>query len=337
MSRDKTVYRFLLICCMVIIGLSGAGYAQESQTDAETTLPVRVYVTNFKGDGISVIDPVEGQLVKHIKTGQKPHGVAVSPDGKRVYVTNEGDGTLSVIDPVKNEVFESIPVGSGPNQLEVSPDGKRIFVTLNGDDAIAVLDAGNLEVIKKVAGCRGPHIVRHGPENKIYATCERDMKLAVIDAETLEVIDEIPLFAWPRVLTSTLDNSKLFLTIRWLNGVLVIDPSLKKVTGRILLSGEKFAESGMDAHGIETTPDGKELWVATQTNGIVTILRANNLESIGEITVGTNPNWIAFSPDGRWAAVSNTGSGTVSIIDTARRQVVHEVKVGASPKRLTIR
>ena len=35
---------------------------------------VRAYVTNFGGDGISVVDPVERKLVADIKTGSKPHG-----------------------------------------------------------------------------------------------------------------------------------------------------------------------------------------------------------------------------------------------------------------------
>src|SRR5215471_5007915 len=92
-----------------------SGYAQDVRS-------VRAFVTNFGGDGVSVIDPESGRSIANIKTGSLPHGVAIAPDGKAVYVSNEGDGTLSIIDPGKNEVVATVPVGKSPNQLEVSAD-----------------------------------------------------------------------------------------------------------------------------------------------------------------------------------------------------------------------
>ena len=76
---------------------------------------VRALITNWGGDSIAVVDPVEGTIIADIKTGLKPHGVDIAPDGKTIYVSNEGDGTLSFIDPAKNEVTATIPVGSAPN------------------------------------------------------------------------------------------------------------------------------------------------------------------------------------------------------------------------------
>ena len=65
---------------------------------------VRAYITNFGGDGVSVVDPINDVLVANIPTGAKPHGVAIAPDGRAVYVSNEGSGTVSVIDPATNKV-----------------------------------------------------------------------------------------------------------------------------------------------------------------------------------------------------------------------------------------
>ncbi|WP_291177761.1 hypothetical protein [Gimesia sp.] len=83
---------------------------------------VRAYVTNFRGDGISVIDVPGGRLDGHIETGSKPHGVAMSPAGDAVFDSNEGDGTLSIIYPHTNRIQTSDPYdggGAGPNQLAV--------------------------------------------------------------------------------------------------------------------------------------------------------------------------------------------------------------------------
>ena len=75
---------------------------------------VRAYITNFGGDGVSVVDPVKGVLVADIPTGAKPHGGVIAPDGRAVYVSNEGDGTVTVIDPATNKVTATWKAGKAP-------------------------------------------------------------------------------------------------------------------------------------------------------------------------------------------------------------------------------
>jgi YVTN family beta-propeller protein len=162
------------------------------------------------------------------------------------------------------------------------------------------------------------------------------MKLVSLDATTWEVTGETPLFAWPRVLAVSADGSRVFQTIRWLNGALVIDPDRQAVVDRIALGEPAFAAEGKDAHGLAVTPDGSELWLTTQSTNDVTIFDAEELTILGRIYVGRNPNWVDFSPDGRLAIVSNTGSNDASIIDVADRKIVATVDVGPSPKRLDV-
>lgn len=77
-----------LVCEMIVLGVTSS-IAQET-----------VYVTNFGSDFVSLIDVHSNKRVADIQTGKKPHGVAVTPDGRKVYVTNEGDNTATVIDAV---------------------------------------------------------------------------------------------------------------------------------------------------------------------------------------------------------------------------------------------
>ena len=284
-----------------------------------------------------MIDPQQGELLATIKTGGKPHGVAIAPDGKTVYVSNEADGTLSFIDPARNEVIGSIPVGIAPNQIITSADGRHVFVALNTNGLVAVVSAAERKIVKEVPVGRGPHIMMRRPDGKkIYVTSEGDMKLVEFDAESWEVTGETELLAWPRVLAQTLDGKKVYQTIRWLNGALVIDPVQKKVIDRIALGEPKFAVEGMDAHGLGVTPNGKELWIATQTTGEITILSTSDHSILERVSVGRSPNWVEFTPDGALAVVSNTGSDDVSIVDVAKRKVVHTVRSGTMPKRLNV-
>ena len=193
------------------------------------------------------------------------------------------------------------------------------------------------KVIKTVPLGRGPHILMLRPDGKrLYVTSEGDMKLVEMDVTSWEITGETPLFTWPRVPAQTPDGRKIYQTIRWLNGALVIDPEKRQVVDRIALTEPKFASEGKDAHGIAVTPDGKELWIATQTTDDVTILSTADHRVLGKVQVGRDPNWLEFTPDGKLAVVSNTGSGDVSIVDVANRQTVKTVKVGKGPKRLKV-
>lgn len=298
---------------------------------------IRAFVTNYGGDGVSVIDPYAARLISQVSTGRKPHGAAIAPDGSAVYISNEGDGTVSVIDPNTNEVTASIQVGGSPNQLEVSPDGLHLFVTLHDQDALAAVDIAARRVVRVLPVGRAPHIALRSPDGKtIYITSEGDMKIVAVDALSWDVKSEISLMAFPRVLAVAPGGGRLYQTIRWLNGVLVLDPGEKKVVDRIALGEPVFATDGKDAHGVAVTPDGHELWLTTQTTDSVTAFDTADHRVLARIQVGRDPNWVAFTPDGRLAVISNTGSADVSVVDVARHEAVATVKVGPSPKRLAV-
>ncbi|HVS61892.1 MAG TPA: hypothetical protein VMT85_00180 [Thermoanaerobaculia bacterium] len=257
-----------------ILGATGSASqpTPEAIGQPQTERSVRAYVTNFGGDGISVIDPSAHRLVAEVATGDKPHGVAIAPDGTAVYVSNEGSGTLSVIDPRSNEVLSNIDVGDRPNQIATSADGRHVFVTLNGADAVSVVDVEDRKVARVVPIGRRPHIAQRSPDgNIIYITCEGDMKLVALDAESWDVLHEIPLFGWPRVLAVTGDGAMAYQTMRWLNGVLIIDLRQRAVVDRIAFDASVFAPEGKDAHGPALTPDGRELWLTRQTSNDVAV------------------------------------------------------------------
>lgn len=337
MTKNKSCILAMIAFLVLMASGSALTAVQKAETHDGSSKLVRAYVTNFAGDGVSVIDPGNRQLITHIKTGSKPHGVAIAPDGRSVYVSNEGDGTLSIINPATNEVTASISVGKEPNQVEVSADGRHVFVTLHGDHALAVVDVGKRKVVKVVPVGRSPHIALRSPDGKtIYVTSEGDMNLVTVNATSWRVTGKIPLMAFPRVLAITPDGRRVYQTIRWLNGTLVVDPARRAVVDRIALGEPVFASNGKDAHGLAVTPNGRQLWLTTQTTDDVSIIDTKKHKVLGRVSVGDNPNWVGFTPDGKLAVVSNTNSNDVTIIDVADRKVTATVPVGRSPKRLAV-
>jgi len=56
------------------------------------------YITNEKGNSISVIDVDKLEVTRTIKTGQRPRGIALSKDGGEMFVCLGDDDTIAIID-----------------------------------------------------------------------------------------------------------------------------------------------------------------------------------------------------------------------------------------------
>jgi YVTN family beta-propeller protein len=65
------------------------------------------------------IDLGKLEVIKEIKAGQGPHGVAVSEDGTRVYVTNLLSGDVSIINTTTDQEIGRVKVGKEPNGVSV--------------------------------------------------------------------------------------------------------------------------------------------------------------------------------------------------------------------------
>lgn len=77
------------------------------------------YFNQPASEWVYKIDLEKLEVVKEIKAGQGPHGVAISEDGARVYVTNLLSGDISVIDTATDEEVSRIKVGKEPNGVSV--------------------------------------------------------------------------------------------------------------------------------------------------------------------------------------------------------------------------
>jgi YVTN family beta-propeller protein len=114
----------------------------------------KLYVSEWNGGGVSVIDPGRGVLLRRIPTGGHASGLARSPDGAHLYVANATSDTVSVIDTAADTVvgridlspYPGAPMGSMPNAVAVAPDGKTLYVANGGNNDVAVVDAATLVV-----------------------------------------------------------------------------------------------------------------------------------------------------------------------------------------------
>jgi YVTN family beta-propeller protein len=61
-----------------------------------------------------VIDAEKLALVTLIAVGQRPWGIAISPDGRKLYTANGLSDDVSVIDTATNKVIATVKAGDAP-------------------------------------------------------------------------------------------------------------------------------------------------------------------------------------------------------------------------------
>ena len=108
-----------------------------------------VLVSNWCSYDLKVISVDSQKLVKTIKIGRYPRGIAVSNDSKFAYVAEMGGSRIHVIN-LEDFSITYIPIGSNPRAIVLSPDNSMMYVTMNLSGKVASWDLLNNKAGKSV-------------------------------------------------------------------------------------------------------------------------------------------------------------------------------------------
>jgi YVTN family beta-propeller protein len=108
----------------------------------------QLFVSDWAGRCILVLDPKELRVVAKIPVGEHPNQLATHPTDDRLFVACASSNCVSVIDPKRGIVTETVytalfpraPEGSTPDALAVAPDGKMLYVANADNNCVAVVD-----------------------------------------------------------------------------------------------------------------------------------------------------------------------------------------------------
>lgn len=147
----------------------------------------RAYVTLVNDNAVAVVRTDTNEVTQTIPVGDRPRGIAISPDGKEAYVANAGDGNVSVINTDTKTVVATIPVGDEPQGVAFAPDGATAYVTNVKDNTVSVIDTVTRTQTTSIAVGRSPQsiavaVTPHGP--RAYVPNFDDDTVTVIDLTT---------------------------------------------------------------------------------------------------------------------------------------------------------
>ena len=84
-----------------------------------------VYISNEKGNSITVLDSATLEIKQTIPVGQRPRGIILTKDGKYLLVCASDDDTVQILDVATREIVGDLPSGPDPEQLRRSGGAGR--------------------------------------------------------------------------------------------------------------------------------------------------------------------------------------------------------------------
>ena len=109
-----------------------------------------VYISNEKGNSITVMDSTTLEVLQTIPVGQRPRGIMLTNDGKHLLICASDDDTVQVLDVGTREIVGDLPSGPDPELLNLHPAGSPVYVANEDDSLLTVIDLAEKKVLAEI-------------------------------------------------------------------------------------------------------------------------------------------------------------------------------------------
>lgn len=284
-NRRSLIVRCFHLACLALLFWT-------SPLDTFAQAKPRLLALNKQESTLAIIDPQEMKVLAKVQTGDNPHEIVVSADGKTAFISNYGAQTpgssLSVIDLETRKETRRVDLSPllRPHGLVLASDGK-VYFTAEVNRLIGRYNPAMNKVDWLMGtGQNATHMLVVAPDQKRMYTAN-----IASDSVTAFEFQAVP-------------------------------PAPSKVT---------HISVGKQPEAIDLSPDGKELWVGQNGDGSISIIDTATNKVKETLRIGEVPIRVKFTPDGKRVLVSDPKAGDFIVLDAATRKELKRLKIGNVP------
>ena len=186
---------------------------------------------------------------------------------------------------------------------------------------VIALDPTSFKELWRVPVGKGGHHAAMSPDDQyLYVANQYGDTISVVDVKAQKKIKDIPSGKGTDYISPSMywdgkviDSPYLFVSIDKEDKVAVLDVKKNEIIKNIPVGGS--------LHGVNLTPDAKQVWVAVGGAKKVVVIDSTTLEITDDIKFEGGPIHISFSPDGKFAYVT-TGGNQIHKLDTKDHKVI---------------
>jgi YVTN family beta-propeller protein len=323
----KAIFAVFVVTALFLSNLATA----EAQTPSPALL-----VLNKEDSTLSVIDPGTLKTVAVIPTGEAPHEITVSDDGKFAFVANYGartpGNTISVIDLAAQKEIRRADLGALRRPHGITFADGKVWFTAQDNKLIARYDpsANQIDWVLGL-GQNGTHMLVFSKDHSLLFTSN-------IGSDSIGLLQRgsdpsgwsatlIPVGKGPEGGDISPDGREYWAANSGDGTVSIVDVAAKKVTQTVDLHTKR-------SNRLKFTSDGKLVFVSDLSGNELIILDATSRKEIKRLHLGLQPEGILTLPDGSRAYVAVAGEKTVAVLDLKALEVTARISTGAGPDGL---
>jgi YVTN family beta-propeller protein len=308
-----------------------------STIQAQTPTPSpALLVLNKAENSLAIIDPATQKVVARIPTGEGPHEIAATMDGKLAVVTNYGakdpGHSLSVIDLTAQKEIHRVDLGALGRPHGIFFADGQFYFTAELNKLIARYDPATdkLDWLLGVGQNRTHMLVRTKYLNEFFTSN--------VDSGTVTAIEKssdpsgwketnIPVGKAVEGIDILPDDKEVWAANAGDGTVSIIETATSKVIRTVDVRTKH-------SNRLKFTPDGKLALISDPGTGELVIVDTAARSISKMLDVGKGPGGILIVPDGSRAYVALAGDNAVALIDLHKLEVSGKIPTGQGPDGL---
>ena len=283
-----------------------------------------------KGEATATfIDVASGEAVARLPTGQGPHELAVTKDGRWAVSTDySGGNSLTVFDIENVRVDSTIDLSgySRPHGAFFLQGDTILAVTSEATSNVVLVNPFQSEIIGSIGtGASGSHMVAvTGDGGTLFTGNMAESSVSQLDVASRSHTATFSVPGTPEAITVSQDGSEVWVGSNAEGVVSVVDIEAGRVTSPL---------SGFDwPYRILIVPSHDLVVIPDMGRHVVRFIQHSSRTDIETLSLpDEGPQGVVLTPDQGTLFLSLSMSGQIAVIDLETRQIVRRIESGATP------
>lgn len=312
-----------LALCTVVFGSAMA------LAEIPANLSGTLIVLNKSGNNANFIDLASGTNVATLPTGEGPHELVVSDDGRWAVGTDySGGDSLTVFDILNLKVERTIDLAKypRPHGIQFLPGQSEVVVTSEASSELVIANIHSGSVLGSIATSgRGSHMVALAENGELAFTSNggsNNVSVINLRRGRMQAAFKVP--ARPEAITVNKAATEIWVGSND-EGVVSV---LNSATGKVTAQWRGFSWP----YRILLSHDERLAVIPDMNNNDLRFFDAVTKLEIGKIELGdVSPQGIIFHPNDKILFLALAGQDKVLVIDRDSREILGDYKTGSAP------